>query len=380
MSFTWPFMLLSLALIPIGLLLFRRLDSGRRRRVAAIGGVGLGQGSRVSRRRGALAKIPAVLVLGGLVAMSVALARPQAVVSLPRQEGTVILAIDVSASMAATDLAPTRIAAAKVAAKDFVARQPTGILIGVVAFSDSGVSVQAPTDDQATILSAIDRLTPQRGTALAQGINASLKAIAVAEAGPWANDYYTNPTPGSSPTTAATPAPVPAGTHTSAAIVLLSDGENNENPSPMTAAQTAANEGIRIYTVGVGSVAGTTVNLNGFMVHTQLDEATLQQISTTTGGTYYAATDAGQLRSVYDNLDLGVFVQPQMTEITALLAGLGLLLLLGGAVTSLVWLGRLPCPAGGMLIERKGGHKCNSCGRACSSCSCCCRSSLRCMS
>jgi Ca-activated chloride channel family protein len=342
MSFTWPFMLLSLALIPIGLLLFRRLDSGRRRRVAAIGGVGLGQGSRVSRRRGALARIPAVLVLGGLVVISVALARPQAVVSLPRQEGTVILAIDVSASMAATDLAPTRIAAAKVAAKDFVARQPTGILIGVVAFSDSGVSVQAPTDDQATILSAIDRLTPQRGTALAQGINASLKAIAVAEAGPWANDYYTNPTPGSSPTAAATPAPVPAGTHTSAAIVLLSDGENNENPSPMTAAQTAANEGIRIYTVGVGSVAGTTVNLNGFMVHTQLDEATLQQISTTTGGTYYAATDAGQLRSVYDNLDLGVFVQPQMTEITALLAGLGLLLLLGGAVTSLVWLGRLP--------------------------------------
>ena len=306
MSFTWPFMLLSLALIPIGLLLFRRLDSGRRRRVAAIGGVGLAPGaSRVSRRRGALARIPAVLVLGGLVVISVALARPQAVVSLPRQEGTVILAIDVSASMAATDLAPTRITAAKVAAKDFVARQPTGILIGVVAFSDSGVSVQAPTDDQAT-------------------------------------DYYTNPTPGSSPTAAATPAPVPAGTHTSAAIVLLSDGENNENPSPMTAAQTAANEGIRIYTVGVGSVAGTTVNLNGFMVHTQLDEATLQQISTTTGGTYYAATDAGQLRSVYDNLDLGVFVQPQMTEITALLAGLGLLLLLGGAVTSLVWLGRLP--------------------------------------
>ena len=229
MSFTWPFMLLSLALIPIGLLLFRRLDSGRRRRVAAIGGVALSQG--FTRRRGALAKIPAVLVLGGLVAMSVALARPQAVVSLPRQEGTVILAIDVSASMAATDLAPTRIAAAKVAAKDFVARQPTGILIGVVAFSDSGVSVQAPTDDQATILSAIDRLTPQRGTALAQGINASLKAIAVAEAGPWANDYYTNPTPGSSPTTAATPAPVPAGTHTSAAIVLLSDGEQRE-PQP----------------------------------------------------------------------------------------------------------------------------------------------------
>jgi Ca-activated chloride channel family protein len=343
MSFIWPFMLLSLALIPIGLLLVRFVDSRRRRRVAAIGGAGLAQGgSRVSHRRGALRKVPAVLVLGGLVAMSVALARPQAVVSLPRQEGTVILAIDVSASMAATDLAPTRIAAAKAAAKDFVTRQPSGILVGVVAFSDSGVSVQNPTDDQATILSAINRLTPQHGTALAQGIDASLKAIAVAEAGPWANDYYTNPTAGASPTPAATPTPVPAGTHTSAAIVLLSDGENNENPNPATAAQTAANEGVRIYTVGIGSVAGTTVNLNGFMVHTQLDQATLQQISTTTGGTYYAATDAGQLRSVYDNLDLGVVIAPQMTEITALVAGLGLLLLLAGAATSLVWLGRLP--------------------------------------
>ena len=374
MSFTWPFMLLSLALIPIGLLLFRRLDSGRRRRVAAIGGVGLAPGaSRVSRRRGTLAKVPAGLVLGGLVAMSVALARPQAVVSLPRQEGTVILAIDVSASMAATDLAPTRIAAAKAAAKDFVARQPSGILIGVVAFSDSGVSVQTPTDDQTTILSAIDRLTPQRGTALAQGIDASLKAIAVAEAGPYANNYYTNPTPGVSPTAVATPIPVPAGTHTSAAIVLLSDGENNENPSPLTAAQTAANQGVRIYTVGIGSAAGATVNVDGFMVHTQLDQATLQQISATTGGTYYAAADAQQLRSVYDNLDLGLVIQPQMTEITALVAGLGLLLLLGGAMASLVWLGRLPCPAGGASIAPKGGGECSSCGLVCSSSSCCCR-------
>jgi Ca-activated chloride channel family protein len=223
-----------------------------------------------------------------------------------------------------------------------VARQPSGILIGVVAFSDSGVSVQTPTDDQTTILSAIDRLTPQRGTALAQGIDASLKAIAVAEAGPYANNYYTNPTPGVSPTAVATPIPVPAGTHTSAAIVLLSDGENNENPSPLTAAQTAANQGVRIYTVGIGSAAGATVNVDGFMVHTQLDQATLQQISATTGGTYYAAADAQQLRSVYDNLDLGLVIQPQMTEITALVAGLGLLLLLGGAMASLVWLGRLP--------------------------------------
>ena len=339
MSFIWPPMLLSLALIPIGVLLYRFLDRQRRRRLAAYGGPGA-QGT--SRRPGFRSRVPAGLLLLGLVVMSVALARPQAVVSLPRQEGTVILAFDVSASMAATDLAPTRIAAAKVAAKDFVARQPSSITIGVVAFSDSGVSVQAPTNDQATVLAAIDRLTPQRGTSVAQGILASLKVIATAQAGPFSGDYYTNQTPGPAPTPAPTPTPVPVGVHAPAVIVLLSDGENNENPDPAAAAQAAADQGVRIYTVGIGSAAGTTVNVSGFQVFTQLDEATLQSISETTGGTYYAASDAQQLRSVYDNIDTQVVLQPQMTEITSLLAGVSLLLLVAGAMTSLLWLGRLP--------------------------------------
>ena len=253
-----------------------------------------------------------------------------------------ILAFDVSASMAATDLAPTRIAAAKMAAKDFVARQPSSITIGVVAFSDSGVSVQAPTNDQATVIAAIDRLTPQRGTSVAAGILASLKVIAAAEAGPFSGDYYTNPTSGPAPTPTPTPTPMPAGVHAPAVIVLLSDGENNENPDPAAAAQAAADQGVRIYTVGIGSAAGTTVTVDGFQVFTQLDEATLQGISDTTGGTYYAATDAQQLRSVYDNIDTQVVLQPQMTEITSLLAGMSLLLLFAGAMTSLLWLGRLP--------------------------------------
>jgi len=339
MSFIWPPMLLSLALIPLGVLLYRFFDGRRRRRLAAYGGAGA-QGT--TRRPGFRSRVPAALLLLGLVVMSVALARPQAVVSLPRQEGTVILAFDVSASMAATDLAPTRIAAAKVAAKDFVARQPSSITIGVVAFSDSGVSVQAPTNDQATVIAAIDRLTPQRGTSVAAGILASLKVIATAEAGPFSGDYYTNQTPGPSPTPSPTPTPMPPGIHAPAVIILLSDGENNENPDPAAAAQAAADQGVRIYTVGIGSAAGTTVTVEGFQVFTQLDEATLQGISDTTGGTYYAASDAQQLRSVYDNIDTQVVLQPQMTEITSLLAGMSLLLLFAGAMTSLLWLGRLP--------------------------------------
>ncbi|MGD0122251.1 MAG: VWA domain-containing protein [Candidatus Limnocylindrales bacterium] len=339
MSFIWPPMLLTLALIPLGLLLYRYLDVRRRRRLAAYGGSGLASG--VTRRRGGVrGRVPAVLLLLGLVVMSLAMARPQAVVSLPRQEGTVILAFDVSASMGATDLQPTRIDAAKAAAKDFVARQPRSITIGVVAFSDSGISVQQPTNDQATVIAAIDRLTPERGTSVAEGILGSLKVIAIAEAGPYANDYYTNASP--APTATPTPTPVPAGTHAPAAIVLLSDGENNESPDPMAAAQAAANQGVRIYTVGLGSAAGTTVTVNGFQLHTQLDAATLQGISQLTDGTYYGATDAQQLRSIYDNLDTGLVLQPQLTEITSLFAGTSLLLLIAGALTSLFWLGRLP--------------------------------------
>ena len=339
MSFIWSPMLATLILIPVGLLLYRYLDVRRRRRLAAYGGSGLASG--VTRRPGGVrGRVPAVLLVLGLVVMSMAMARPQAVVSLPRQEGTVILAFDVSASMGATDLQPTRIDAAKAAAKDFVARQPLSITIGVVAFSDSGVSVQQPMNDQATVIAAIDRLTPERGTSVAEGILASLKVIAIAEAGPYANDYYTNASP--APTATPTPTPVPAGTHAPAAIVLLSDGENNESPDPMAAAQAAANQGVRIYTVGLGSAAGTTVTVNGFQLHTQLDAATLQGISQVTDGTYYGATDAQQLLSIYDNLDTGLVLQPQLTEITSLFAGASLLLLIAGALTSLLWLGRLP--------------------------------------
>jgi Ca-activated chloride channel family protein len=339
MNFIWPPMLLSLALIPIGVLLYWIIDRRRRRLLPTFGGPEPAQG-RSRRLAGLRRRIPPALMLCGLVVMSVALGRPQAVVALPREEGTVILAFDVSASMAATDLTPTRMEAARVAAKDFVARQPSGVTVGVVAFSDSGVSIQMPTDDQAAVDAAIDRLAPQRGTSLGQGIIASLNVIAQAEAGPWANDYYSNQSPAPSPT--ATPTPVASGTHDSAVIVLLSDGENNESPDPLAAAQTAADRGVRIYTVGVGSSAGTSVTVSGFQVHTQLDQATLQGISQVTGGSYYSAADSQQLRSIYDNLDTQLVIQPQMTEITALFAGLSLVLLIAGGLTSLAWLGRLP--------------------------------------
>ena len=147
---------------------------------ASYGSLGLVQ-EAAGRQLGARRHIPPALFLAGLTILMVALARPQTVVSLPRVEGTVILAFDVSGSMAAEDLKPTRMEAAKAAARDFVQRQPRSVQIGVVAFSDSGFAVQAPTNDQEAILAAINRLTPQRGTSLGQGILASLNTIAAAQ-------------------------------------------------------------------------------------------------------------------------------------------------------------------------------------------------------
>jgi Ca-activated chloride channel family protein len=250
MSFIWPVMLILLLLVPLFVALYVRLQRRRRRFAASFGSLGLvqaaaGMGQR--RRPGARRHIPPALFLIGLTILLIALARPQTVVSLPRVEGTVILTFDVSGSMAADDLKPTRMEAAKAAARDFVQRQPRTVQIGVVAFSDSGLAVQAPTNDQDTILAAINRLTPQRGTSLGQGILASLNTIAAASV--QAPRLYSNLTP----TPQLTPTPVPKGTDTSAAIVLLTDGENNENPNPLSAAQAAADRGVRIYTVGIGS-------------------------------------------------------------------------------------------------------------------------------
>jgi Ca-activated chloride channel family protein len=233
--------------------------------------------------------------------------------------------------MAADDLKPTRMEAAKVAAQDFVQRQPRSVVIGVVAFSDAGLAVQAPTSDQAAVLAAINRLAPERGTSLGQGILASLRTIALAESPP-AQNYYSNPSP----------TPVPAGTHTSAVIVLLTDGENNETPDPASAAQAAADQGVRIFTVGLGSTAGTTLDLSGFQVHTQLNEPLLQQVAAVTQGAYFRAEDAQQLRSIYDNLDTRLVVEPQKIEITSLFAGASILILVVGSLSSLLWLGRLP--------------------------------------
>jgi Ca-activated chloride channel homolog len=338
-SFIWPQLLAALILLPVGLLIYWAIETNRRRTMTDVGfGLGPGPDRPAPRRAVRLrANIPGVLFVAGLAILLVALARPQATVSLPQEEGTVILAFDVSESMAADDLKPTRMAAAKAATTAFVQAQPQGVVIGVVAFSDAGLSVQAPTDDQGAVLSAINRLQPERGTSLGQGIEAALSAIEAAE-NPPPIDYYSSRTP--APSTS--PAPVPPGSDGSALIILVTDGENTQPPDPATAAQAAANRGVRIDTIGIGTAAGTTLTVGGFKVHTQLDEAALQQVSQATGGTYFSADDAKSLTQVYANLASRLVVKPQMIEVTALFAGGGTLLLVIGGLASLAWLGRLP--------------------------------------
>src|SRR5574341_150056 len=343
MSFIWPTMLICLLSLPVFVLLYVQLQLRRKRIAARYGSLGLLQqtgGREIGLRR----HVPSALFLVGLAILVFGLARPQAVVSVPRLEGTVILAFDVSGSMAADDIKPTRMEAAKAAARDFVQNQPSSVQIGVVAFSDSGFSVQPPTNDQDLILAAIDRLAPQRGTSLANGILVSLNTIAMRlNGGPPPQvegepSHLTDLTP--APTL--TLPPVPRGAYVPAVMVLLTDGENNESPDPLAAAQTAADRGVRIYTVGLGSPTGTTLHINGFTVHTQLDETMLEQIAQITSGTYYNAESEQDLRKVYDELDTQLVVKPEKMEITSIFAGASILVLLIAGVFSLLWFGRLP--------------------------------------
>lgn len=334
MEFVWPIMLVLLLAIPLVAVIYLRIDHRRARALAHYGDLGFAQkdGKAVPALR---RHIPPLFFLASLMIVIISMARPQTVVDVPRLQGTILLAFDVSGSMAADDLKPNRMEAAKAAARDFVERQPDSVLIGVVAFSDSGFAIQVPTDDQALVAAAIDRLAPERATSLGNGILAALQAISVqnTEEEP---RYYTNLTPMPTPT----PTPVPPGVYTPAVIILLTDGENTASPSPLTAAQQAAQQGVRVYTVGIGSSAGADLNIDGFIIHTQLDEPMLQQIAEITGGSYYKAESEQQLHQVYDELRPQLVTKSEKTEVTAVLAGAGIFVMLIGAALSIVWFSR----------------------------------------
>ena len=336
MSFIWSNLLIFLVLIPLLLLVYLRLHKRRREAAARYGSLGLlrnekGSGPGKSRH------IPVLILLAGITVLIVSAARPQATVSLPRLEGTVILTFDVSGSMSADDLKPTRMEAAKAAASQFVEKQPQSIAVGVVAFSDGGLTVQAPTNNHEESLATIERLVPRRGTSLANGILSALNTIALD-----AGDPAILKTSGSGSESVTEPIPTPQGWYPSAVIVLLSDGENNQEPDPLIAADLAADLGVRVYTVGIGSTAGTNITVEGFTVHSQLNEPLLQVISSETGGNYYSAANEEELIRIYNDLEPKLSIKTEQMEITSIFAGIGMLALLIGGALSLLWFGRVP--------------------------------------
>lgn len=320
MTFVWPWLLLTLGGIPLLWVAYRRLLRRRAARAAELATLGLVAGSPVAARRRHLAP---VLFLGALALLLVALARPQATVSEPRREGTVVLAFDVSTSMAGKDVAPSRVEAAKAAARAFVDKQPATIRLAVVAFGSSAVIAQQPTDDHAPVLAAIDRLSPQGGTALGRGIQTSLSAIV--------GKTVQLDAPDGSPEAKGQD----LGYFGSAAVILLSDGENTDSPDPLAAAQLASTAGVRVYPVGIGSPRGTVLEVDGFQIETALDEPLLRSIATTTNGTYFQAVDAQALAKVYDSIDLSWTLRTRSIEVTALFAMAAAVLLLLGVGLSL---------------------------------------------
>ncbi len=327
LTFAWPWMLLLLLVVPLVVLWYRKLQRDRAARRAQLAALGLvaPQAATAGWRR----HVPPVLLLLALVVLVTGLARPEATVPQPRREGTVILAFDVSASMAAKDLAPDRMDAAKAAARTFVQKEPMTVRVGVVAFSGSGLLTQEPTTDKAAVLAAIDRLTPQGGTALASGLQTSLSAIVgrpvLLDNGP------PDPLEQRGPD---------LGYHGSAAVVLLSDGENTVGPDPLDVADMASGAGVKVYPIGLGKAEGTVLSLDGFQVATRLDEPLLREIAARTDGKYFAAADTQSLASVYDSIALAWTVAEEHIELTGLFAAVGALLLLAGVGLSFAWFGR----------------------------------------
>lgn len=286
--------------------------------------------------------IPPVLFLAGFTVLVLALARPGMVVMRPGLEGTVILAIDVSGSMMADDVKPTRFEAAKAAAKTFVDRQRearNNIRVGIVSFSDDAQLVMAPSLDRDAITDAIDRLKTQKATAIGRAIIVSLDAIF--QGTDVATSDPDNPT--ARRDTGRTPPPSTApGRFASAAIVLLTDGENNISPPPLSIIDEAVARGVRVYTVGIGTPEGALVTNQGRSIRSELDEETLRKISEASQAKYFNAQSNEDLQQIYTALATELVLRPERTEVTVLFAAGAAALLLLAATFSLLWFSRLP--------------------------------------
>ena len=338
MTFLWPEMLWLLAGLPLLAagyfwLLRRRQKQAVRYASLSLVRAPSGAGARVRRH------VPPFLFLVALAGMMIAAARPTAVVTLPSQNETLILAMDVSGSMRATDIEPNRLAASQKAAKEFIAELPGSVRIGVVAFAGTATVAQAPTRNREDVVAAIDRFQLQRATAIGSAIIVSLATLFPDHGLDVASFTYgikpqrPNPNPNFKP--------VPPGSYGSAAIILLTDGQRTTGPDSLQAARLAAERGVRVYTVGFGTTAGEIIGFEGWSMRVKLDEDTLKAIADLTRGEYFYAGSSLGLKKVYDALKSRVAFETRKQEITALVALGAAAIALVSAVLSLAWFHRI---------------------------------------
>jgi Ca-activated chloride channel family protein len=364
-GFLWPSFLWLLLLVPAIAAFYILLLRRRKKSALNYGNVALVR--RAIGVNGRRRHIPPLLLLGALTILIIAIARPTAEVSLPSTRATVILAMDVSGSMRAADVNPSRIEAAQTAAKQYVKDQPRDVLIGIVAFAATALLVQNPTTDRTSLNAAIDRFELQRGTAVGSGILTSLSTLfpqdnfpisnfngggfgrgngGVGQGG--GNNDFTNRFGGRAlgdnargPADKKIHVPVEPGSYKNAVIILLTDGATNAGYDPVEAARIASNYGVKVYTVGFGTTRGNIVGFGGFQMRAQLDEEALKKIADMTRGRYFHAASAEDLKAVYNVLSKQLIVETKEMEITSFFAAAAALLMLVSAGLSLAWFGRV---------------------------------------
>jgi Ca-activated chloride channel family protein len=345
MNFLWPQFLWLLLALPLLLLLYLWLLRRKKKlaiRYASLSIVRDAMGAGQTMRR----HIPPLLFLLAMAVLLLAAARPMAVVMLPSNQQTIILAMDVSGSMRAADVLPNRLAAAQNAAKSFLKELPRTVKVGVVAFAGSAQVAQLPTVNREDLVTAIDSFQLQRGTATGNGLVVALATL-FPDAGIDIDDFAPKSVQRGVPIDQAGKGakkefvPVTPGSYTSAAIIMLTDGQRTTGVDPLDAAKMAADRGVRVYTVGVGTVDGETIGFEGWSMRVRLDEDTLKAIANKTQAEYFYAGTADDLKKVYETLSSRLTVEKKETEISALFAMGAAALMLLSAALSLLWFNRI---------------------------------------
>jgi len=326
--FIWPVLLWLLLLIPVGVLFYL---SARRRTAFEPWGF-----------------ISGALILIGLTALIVAIARPQVQVSSPSRADRLMIVLDISGSMRADDVDPSRLDAAKTTINALLDQQPPNLRVGLVTMAATATLIQAPTTERATLKEALDSISLQTGSALGSGLLIGLSELLPAagiDVQQIMNASLNREGGSSAPTPSWQPDPektVPPGSNRSVAMVLISDGESNMGPSAIAMAELAAKFGVRIHTLGIGTEKGAVVKAEGISQRVRLDSALLADIAQVTIGQSYQGATTQDLQAIYNAIDASIqFDRRQPLEVTALLMALGLVLILIGMITRLVRQGRI---------------------------------------